>query len=181
MTAVFYLVYYILPKELYPGFLKWYGVLIIVFTALIIEMVRLIKGKLIFGMRYYEKRRFSAFAWFALGMGIALLFFNMNFVVPVVIGMAIIDLLIEEVRERNKMLYPALPLILYCTIMFFSLFILTRMSFIWLFLFTLIGTISAVSAEQWDSEYIDDDFLMLVIPLITLTMFDYLIFVNLAL
>jgi hypothetical protein len=180
MTAMVYLVYYIIPDELSPGFFKWHGVLIIVFAALIAEMLRLRRTKLVFGMRYYEERRISAYAWFALGMGIALLIFEMKYVVPVVIGMAVIDPLIGEVRRRKKRLYPALPSILYGAIMFLSLFILTGISLIWLLLFTVIGTVSAISAEQWDIKYVDDDFLMLVIPLITLAMFDYLIFVNLA-
>jgi hypothetical protein len=95
----------------------------------------------------------------------------------VVIGMATIDPLIGEVRKRKKKLFPVFPSILYGAIMFSCLFILTGMSIIWLLLFTIIGTVSAISAEQWDIKYIDDDFLMVVIPLITMTMFDYLIFV----
>jgi hypothetical protein len=180
MTAMVFLVYYIIPEELLPGFFKWHGVLIIVFAVLIAEMLRMRRAKLVFGMRYYEEKRISAYAWFALGMGIALLIFDLKYVVPVVIGMAVIDPLIGEVRRRKNKLYPALPSILYGVIMFLSLFILSGMSFIWLLLFTVIGTVSAISAEQWDIKYVDDDFLMLVIPLITLTMFDYLIFVNLA-
>ncbi len=180
MTAVVYLVYYLIPEELSPGFFKWHGVLIIVFAALIAEMLRLRRAKLVFGMRYYEERRISAYAWFALGMGIALLIFEMKYVVPVVIGMAVIDPLIGEVRRKKKRLYPTFPSILYGAIMFLSLFILSGMAFIWLLFFTIIGTVSAISAEQWDLKYVDDDFLMLVIPLITLSMFDYLIFVNLA-
>jgi hypothetical protein len=180
MTAVVYLVYYLIPEEISFGFYKWHGVLIIVFAALIAEMLRLRRAKLVFGMRYYEERRVSAYVWFALGMGIALLIFEMKYVVPVVIGMATIDPLIGEVRKRKKQLYPVLPSILYALIMFLSLLILTGMSFTWLLLFTVIGTVSAIAAEQWDLEYVDDDFLMLIIPLITLTMFDYLIFVNLA-
>jgi hypothetical protein len=180
MTAMVYLVYYIIPDELSPGFFKWHGVLIIVFATLIAELLRLRRAKLVFGMRYYEERRVSAYAWFALGMGIALLIFEMKYVVPVVIGMAVIDPLIGEVRRRKKKLYPALQSILYGVIMFLCLFILNGMSFTWLLFFTVIGTVSAISAEQWDIDYVDDDFLMLVIPLITLAMFDYLIFVNLA-
>jgi hypothetical protein len=180
MTAMVYLVYYIIPDELAPDFYKWQGVLILVFASLIAERIRLRRAKVVFGMRHYEKRRVSAYAWFALGMGIALLIFEMKYVVPVVIGMATIDPLIGEVRKRKKEVYPVLPSAIYWAIMFSCLYLLTGMSITWLLLFSVIGTLTAISAEQWDIPYVDDDFLMVVIPLIVLSMLDYLIFVNLA-
>ncbi|UCE37827.1 MAG: hypothetical protein JSW00_00860 [Thermoplasmata archaeon] len=176
MTAAGYLVYYLLPDELIPGFYKWHGVLIIMISALIVEGVRLKYGKLFFGLREYEKKRISAFAWFSIGMCIALLFFEMIFVVPVVIGMAVIDPLIGEVRQRKEKLYPVVPSVIYALIMFLCLLLLSEMSEIWLILFSILGTISAITAERWDLKHIDDDFLMIVIPLLVLSMFHYLIF-----
>lgn len=174
MTAVVYLVYYLLPKELFPGFYKWYGVFIIVCIVLIFEGVRLKKGKLFFGLRNYEKKRISAFAWFAIGMGLALLFFKMVYVVPVVIGMAFIDPLIGEIKRRKKSLYPMVPSVIYGIIVFPCLMLLSKMSMVPLILFTLTATFSAISAEHWDIKYVDDDFLMIVIPLLALSALDVL-------
>ncbi len=42
-------------------------------------------------------------------------------------------------------------------------------------LFTAVATISAISAEHYKLKYVDDDFLMIVIPLIALTIIDFLI------
>lgn len=177
LTGAFYLVYYILPEELIPGFFKWYGVVILVCTALIIEVVRLKSKKIVYGMRKYEKKQISAYAWFAMGMGIALLFFPMQFVVPVVIGMAVIDPLIGEIRFRKKELYPIAPSILYGIIMFVCLFLLSDMQ-IWILVpFTIVGTICAIYAESWNIKAIDDDFLMIVVPLMVLFALDYLLFI----
>ncbi|UCG70102.1 MAG: hypothetical protein JSV09_03555 [Thermoplasmata archaeon] len=173
MTAVVYLVYYILPEELLPGFYKWYGVLIVILFALSVEGVRLKTGKIFFGLRKYEKRQISAFAWFAIGMGCALLLFKMEYVVPVVIGMAFTDPLIGEIKRRREKLYPTLPLIFYGAIVFLCLFFLTEVAIILLILFTFLATISAIFAEWWKVKYIDDDFLMLVIPLVVLSALDY--------
>lgn len=174
MTAVVYLVYYLLPEELFPGFYKWYGVLIILFTTLAVEALRLKTGKVFFGLREYEEKRVSAFAWFAIGMSIALLWFEMVYVVPVVIGMAFTDPLIGEIKLKNERLYPVLPFVIYGMIMFLCLLILSEMKIGLLILLTFVATFFAIPAERWEIKYIDDDFLMIVIPLIALTALDRL-------
>lgn len=174
MTAVVYLVYYLLPEELFPGFYKWYGVLIILCATLAVEALRLKTGKVFFGLREYEKKRVSAFAWFAIGMSIALLWFEMVYVVPVVIGMAFIDPLIGEIKRKNERFYPILPIVIYGTIMFTCLLILSEMSIGPLILLTFVATFFAILAERWNIKYIDDDFLMIIIPLLALTGLDYL-------
>lgn len=174
MTAFVYLSYYFLPNELSPGFNKQYGVIIILSVVLVVEGLRLRTGKHIFGMRTYEKKRVSALAWFAVGMSMALLLFDMQYVVPVVIGMAFIDPLIGEIRRRKKNLYPILPLLIYEIIVFSCLVILSGYSLIFLMIFSVIATFLAILAEWWDAKYIDDDFLMITIPLLGLCILDYL-------
>jgi hypothetical protein len=174
-TGAFYLIYYLLPEELFPGFFKWQGVIILVAAAWIVEAIRLKRKKLIFGMRKYEKKQPSAYAWFALGMGLALLLFDMIFVVPVVIGMATIDPIIGEIRFRKKNLYPILPSILYGIIMFACFIPLSGMNVWFMILFTSVGTFCAIYAESWKIKAIDDDFLMIIIPLLALTVLDFII------
>jgi uncharacterized membrane protein YfcA len=48
---------------------------------------------------------------------------------------------------------------------------------IWiLVLFTIVGTFCAIYAESWNFKAIDDDFLMIVVPLMVLFALDYLLF-----
>jgi hypothetical protein len=175
MTALIYLVYYLLPEELVPGFFKWHGLLVIMTIALAIEVIRLKFGKLIFGMREYERKQISAYAWFTMGMGLALLFFNMIFVVPTVIGMATIDPLIGELRHGKKKYCLAVSSILFAIIMFSCLFLLSEKALWIVVLFTVVGTISALYSESWVIKGIDDDFLMIIVPLMVLTVLDLLI------
>jgi hypothetical protein len=175
MTASFYLVYYLLPEELVPGFYKWYGVIILMIVALLVEGIRLKTGKLVFGMRKYESKQISAYAWFAMGTGIALLFFDMIFVVPVVIGMAIIDPIIGEIRHRKKKFYPSVPSILYAIIMFTCFYLLWDMALWIIVVFTMVGTFCAIYAESWNIKAIDDDFLMVIVPLLALSVMYVLI------
>jgi len=178
MSAIVYLAYYLIPEELFPGFYKWYGVIIIMSCVLIFEAIRLKTGKVFFGMRSHEKKRFSAYAWFAMGMGIALLFFKMQYVIPCVIGMAVIDPLIGEIKRRKKALYPPLPSLFYGLIMLVGLLLLSNLTLLLILLFTIIGTIFAIFAENWDIKFIDDDFLMLIIPILALSTLDYLLSTN---
>jgi dolichol kinase len=173
MTAAVYLIYFLMPDELVPGFYKWYGVLIILCSALIVEAFRLKTGKLFFGLREYEKKQISAFAWFTIGMSLALLFFKMEFVVPVVIGMALIDPLIGELRRRKNKLYPVLPALIYIIIMFTCLVLLSDFQVLIIALLSSAGTFTAIYAESWDIKYVDDDFLMLIVPLLLLTCLNY--------
>ncbi len=172
-TAAIYLVYYLLPDELWPGFYKWQGVVLLVLLTLIIEIIRLKKGKVIFGLRKYEKNRISAFAWFALGIGIAVLFFKMEFVVPVVIGMALIDPLIGEIRRLKAELYPYFPTICYSLIMLICLLLLTSHNLLLIIIFTMVGTLTAIASESLDIRGIDDDFLMIILPLLVMTALYY--------
>lgn len=174
MTAAIYLIYYLLPEQLVPGFYKWFGVILIASVALMIEGLRLITGKLLFGMKLYEKRCISAFAWFTIGMSIALIWFEMRYVVPVIIGFAFIDPLIGEIKQRKERLYPILPSMLYGSIMFSGLLLLSGMGIVILMLFMLIATFSAILAECWDIKFMDDNFLMIVVPLLSLSVLDYI-------
>jgi hypothetical protein len=174
MTAAIYLIYYLLPNVLLPGFYKWYGVLGIVGGTLVVEIIRLRRSKVLFGLREYEKTRISAFAWFALGMGVALLLFEMEFVVPVVIGMAFIDPLIGEIRRNKIELYPLIPLVCYGFIMLICLLFLSSHNFFFVMILTVLGTVTAIAAESLDVKSIDDDFLMIVIPLLVLSGFKFI-------
>jgi hypothetical protein len=152
--------------------------MIIVIATLIIELIRIRLGKLVFGMREYERKRLSAYAWFAVGMCTALLFFDMVFVVPVIIGMATIDPIIGEIRFRKMRLYPMVPFILYAIIMLTCLVLLSYRPYWALAPLTAVGTSSAIYAESWNLRAIDDDFLMIIAPLLTLSLLNF-IFISL--
>jgi len=179
MCSIVFLVYYIIPDEVFgdliPGFYKWHAVLEIMIIVMLFELFRLRGGTLFPGLRTYEEKQMSAFAWFALAMGIALLVYEMEFVIPVVIGMAFIDPLGGEMKRRKKKLYPWVPAMVYACIMGVSLYLLTDFAPLLLIAFTGIGTVSAIFAEWWNTKLIDDDFLMIMIPLSALTGLEFLI------
>lgn len=179
MCAVIFLVYYPMPDRVLPDpfyhFYKWHGVLVIMIITLIIEIIRLRKGRMVYGLRPNERHRITSLAWFTIAMGIALLVYDIRFVVPVVIGIAFIDPLNDRIKHKSRLLYPLVPTILYACIMLACLSWLTEMAILPLLLLTAVATASAMFSEWWGNKAIDDNFLMILLPLSLLTALDYLL------
>ena len=177
LCAPIFLVYYLVPDDLWGiGVSKRFTLLMILLVVLIIEAVRILRKKIFFGLRDYEGKQISAFAWAGVGITLAFLFFPKIFVVPIIFGMAWIDPLIGELKKREgKSLYPFLPAICYAVIFFFFVSFLSDLSILIILFLTVVGTVSALLAEYPHIKYLDDDFLMIIVPLVILTLFHNLI------
>lgn len=164
LSAPLYLVYYLLPSPLWSGGPpRELGLMAVLITVLIVEAVRLYKGVRIPGLRDYEGHRISAAAWAAIGIALAMLFFPLSLAAPAIAGMAFIDPLISMLRSTRW--YPWAPLLAH--------FLLT-LSILLLFygpsprpvMAAVLASILAVGAEALRSRRVDDDFLMVVVPLL---------------
>ncbi|MFQ6120846.1 MAG: hypothetical protein ACE5KE_13315 [Methanosarcinales archaeon] len=175
MTAPIYLVYYLLPNDLGIGFPKQYVILIVLSLVLLIEAIRIKTNRVFFGLREYERWQISAFAWAAIGIALSFLFFPKKFVVPTIIGMAFIDPMIGEIQIHKKEWYPFVPALCYALILLVCLILWSTYSVRYILLFTVVGTIVAIASEYPKYKYIDDDFLMLMAPLVVLTFLDFLL------
>lgn len=179
MGSAGFLVYYLLPDELAPnaapGFHKWHGVLIIMIVVLVFEILRLRYNKVFFGLRPYERHQISAFAWFTIGCGCALLVYERRFVIPAILGMSFIDPMWGECKVRKRSIYPSAPAVVYAVLVFIALYWLTDFSVMVLLGFTIVGTLSAIFSECWNTRIIDDDFLLVMVPLSAMTAFDYIL------
>ena len=85
MLAPVWLVYYLIPEDLL-GIGREPLLLVFFAGVMAVETGRVATGKVFFGLRPYEKKQLSAFAWAAIGITIAFLFFPMEFVIPAVTG-----------------------------------------------------------------------------------------------
>jgi hypothetical protein len=163
-----FLVYYFLPSPLWEGGptpqLALIAVLIIV---LAFELARLIFGIKVIGMRPYEKEQISAAAWAGIALTIAFLFFPIELAAPVIFGMALVDPVISKIRKTKW--YPTAPYLLHLAIMIAITILLTNLQ-IWTVLALAITSAVALVAEGVKTRYVDDDFLMIVVPLIVLAL-----------
>jgi hypothetical protein len=163
-TPVF-LVYYWLPNPLWTdGPDRTLSIVVLLLIILNVEFWRLRKKPRIIGTRPYEMNRISAAAWAAIAFTIAFVFFPLQYAAPALIGMGWVDPLIGELRMRNSRYYPVLPLIAYFFIAFVSLVILTDQ---WLAALaaSLVATRLAIIVEKTKTKYLDDDFVMAIVPL----------------
>lgn len=168
ISAPLFLVYYLLPSPLWPdGPSREVGLLLAFMFAMAFELARLVLGFHVPGMRDYEADQVSAGAWAAMALTFAFLFFPLEQAAPVVIGMALIDPLIGLVRRTRW--YPWLPYGLHLTIMLAVLGCFIPLDLKMIVVSMAISAI-AIVAESIKTSFVDDDFLMIALPLVSLSL-----------
>lgn len=160
-----FLGYYLLPQSLGGGITPASLAVLFIGTAACIEITRIALNIRLFGMRSYEGQRVSAYFQGTVGLAIGLfLVRDPAIVVPVFLGMAWIDPLAALARRRQ---WPRAVVVA----AYFGLFLGTELimnsipALSWQFALALVATASAMIAEGPKHRQVDDDFLMLVVPL----------------
>jgi len=166
MLAPIFLVYYAVPDPIWEGGPSRELLLVCVLVGvLVFETIRLIFKPKILGLRSYEYGRMSAASWAAIAMTIAFLFFPLEYAAPAVIGMGWVDPLCGELRRIDTRLYPSLPLVVYFLIAFITMSYLIGIN-VQVLVASILATVLAIAIEKPRLKYLDDDFLMLVVPLV---------------
>jgi len=166
MCTPLFLLYYLLPDPLWPGGLdRDPALLLILAIVFVFELARLVMGHDIPGMRPYERDRISAAAWAALGMSLTFLFFPLEYAAPVFLGMGWVDPLIGELRRRGSQSYPVLPAIVYFILALSAMSLLIGFGAVVL-VASCVATFLAMTIERMGSRFVDDDFSMLIVPLV---------------
>jgi len=158
---------YFLVPETIPGIELRRWVLLVVFFAgvALFESIRLWKGITFLGLRPHEKKAIASFAWAAAGITLALWIFPEEIATAVLIGMALVDPLSGELRGRG---YDSLTTHGTSTVIYFA--ICATSLFVWdvpvlhVLLLSILGSVVAVASESKKVPYVDDDFLMIVVP-----------------
>ena len=152
--------YYLLPPDMYgAGFPRELVVLTFLVPVLAVEVYRWKRRPEIYGLRENEKKRISAVAWGAVGLALAFVLFPQRLVVPCVLGLAFVDPLIGELRLGWPRGYPWIPAAAY-----FPICLATGLGWAP----SLLSTAVALAAEAPKVAEVDDDFRMLVAPLVAL-------------
>ena len=159
------LVYYWLPADGFIGIGKAYLVVAVLVVFFVNEAVRLATKYRMPLIRENERSRIGAYALGSLGIGIAIVFFPLPVAAVVVCGMAWVDPLCHSTRETGG--YPVVPIIVY--------FVLAAMFFLFAnydpmmsMFYGAVGAAAAIVAEAPKIKWIDDDFVMTIVPLIVL-------------
>jgi hypothetical protein len=167
-------VYYLLPEELpWLGVGRWVLLIGFISAVALFEVVRLLKGWTFFGLRPHERRQIASFVWASAGAVAALWFFRDDVASAAIIGMALVDPLAGELRRVRSSLWitVGLPVVTYATIAATVLVAFETMPHLYVVGASLFGAVTAVLAERWKVRYLDDDFLMIVVPCLLMGLF----------
>jgi glucan phosphoethanolaminetransferase (alkaline phosphatase superfamily) len=137
------------------------GLVVIVF---ILECIRIRQKWVLFGQRYHESNRFSAFAWTVISIAIVLLVLQSPiFAFPIIISCALADPVVGEMRAHR--MNTALTAVLgVCVVACVWLFFAYHFHFSYA-LALLMAPITI--AVEWPSfRWVDDNALMMLVPLV---------------
>jgi len=165
-----FLFYYLLPNDVdWIVFLKNWIPLVLVILAVILEILRL-KGKIssdhFFGLRMYEKNRIGSYVFFAVGILILLRFFPQQIAIPCILCASLGDPVIGEIRNRFEKKHVYVFGFLIC--MFFFMATWFRADIRLMLLVSIIGGLGAIIGETQKFWWLDDDFMIQVLPAILL-------------
>lgn len=164
-----FILYYMLPEVDWLNLLKFWVPIGIIIFACILEYLR-IKGKIssnhFFGLRMYEKKRVSSYLFFGVAIVILLLFFPQQIAVPCILCACIADPVMGEVRHRFGEKYVYIIGFLVCMIFFMITWY--KAGFYVMFATSIIGAAGAVVGETKKFWWLDDDFVIQIVPAILL-------------
>lgn len=164
-----FLLYYIIPDDTWIGIDKRLVLLGALFVFIIFEFLRLAYQIRVFGTREYEMDNMAAYLWAGIGFTVAFLLFDYALVVPAILGMAWIDPLSGFLRSRKSGLYPWLPFASYLVLAAVALIVVSSFAPLSIIFIAAAGAASGIAAEHKRVRFVDDDFLMLVVPLVVMT------------
>ncbi|HWR27140.1 MAG TPA: dolichol kinase [Candidatus Thermoplasmatota archaeon] len=170
--AASFLFYYLLPDEEWINVIKIIVPVILVFCLIVIEYHRL-RGALdhqrFFGLRNYEKKRPASYLYFGIAVLLLFLLFPQQIAIPCILCASFTDPVIGETRYHlgKKKAY----IIGFIISLFFFLITWFRADWRILILVSVIGAAGALAGEAKKLRYIDDDFMIQMLPALLLLLF----------
>ena len=167
--AASFLFYYLLPDEEWINLGKIVLPVIIVLCMVVVEYRR-IRGDLdhqrFFGLRNYEKKRPASYLYFGVAVLLLFLLFPQQIVIPCILCASFTDPIIGESRYYlgKKRAY----VIGFVVSMFFFLVTWYRADWWLLILLPLLGATGAVIGESRKLKFVDDDFMIQMLPAVFL-------------
>jgi dolichol kinase len=168
-----FIFYYVLPNANWVNLLDWINILkiwvpvSIVIVIVLLEILRL-KGKInsdhFFGLRTYEKKRAGSYVFFAVGILILFLFFPQQIAIPCILCACLADPIMGEIRYRfgEKQAY----IVGFIVCIFFFMITWFKADFSLMILVSVVGAIGAVVGEAKKFWWLDDDFMIQILPAI---------------
>ena len=164
-----FLLYYILPDVDWINILKLWVPPAIVLFVIILEVLRLtgkISSNHFFGLRMYEKNRIGSYLFFAVAILLLLRFFPQQISIPCILCATLGDPIIGEIRKRFSRNYVYIFGFFVC--MFFFLISWYKSDAMLIIMVAIVGAFGAIVGETKKFWWLDDDFMIQMIPAVLL-------------
>ncbi|HEV8050037.1 MAG TPA: hypothetical protein VGP88_05545 [Thermoplasmata archaeon] len=138
---------------------------------LVLEFLRHVRGWELPTIRPYEKDRIASYVWYAIALTVALLVFPRPIAAAVIVGTALIDPLLGELRLREKTPLGSLApgVAAYAVLAGIAFAVFGGWRGLPLVAFAILAALLAVAAEWPTSGMVDDDLAMTIVPGAVLT------------
>lgn len=162
------LLYYAVPDPIPPLSLpKAPAALAFALVVTLVEAWRIRTGWTFFLFRDYESHRPAAYYWLGLGCLVALVFFPARFAVLTILGVCLVDPVIGQTRWTPAKKWASAVGACAWAGLGAAVVLLAPLAVpLWLL---PLGAAAAAAGEAVRSPFVDDDFLMNMVPLLTLT------------
>jgi len=164
-----FLLYYLLPSEKWIDVVKVVLLVFIFGLICVMEYLRL-RGKIgsdyFFGLRFYEKKRVGSYLYFGVAALLLLLLFPQQIAIPCILCASLGDPIIGELRYRFGKRTAAMLGFFLC-LLFFGL-TWYKADLLVLCGVSLVGATGAVIGETKKFWWLDDDFMIQMLPAILL-------------
>ncbi len=159
-------VYYLIPEHLAYGVPRWTLLILFLGGIIAFEAYRHVRGITFIGLRPHERHQIASFVWAAAGIALVLLVFPHDIASAALIGMAIVDPVAGEMRGRkvSNRTTAGVSLATYFGLCTTVLLVAQVRPVPEALVMSSVATVIAVSAEAFKVKYVDDDFLMVVLP-----------------
>ena len=165
-TGSLVLLYFLVPANFFVVVPKYVVLLAALVAVLAVEGARWRALVELPTIRPHEAGRVASFAYFAVGLTAAVLLFPEAVAVAVVLGTALVDPLIGELRSsgRAARLYPSVPLVSYAALAAASFLVVGGWGWISSAVLAAFAAALAVGVERLRYAHLDDDLTMTIVP-----------------
>lgn len=171
--------YYFIPNTLPYGIDRTWVLVIILSCVGFLEWYRWFSDRtntINHLLRPYEQKRPASYSYFTLGSVILLAFFPQFISIPCILSTAVCDPLIGFLKHKQS---KQLGFNISFFISFIFFFFVWRTSLLWIAIFaSILGSIFVHLAERYSTIWLDDDFLMQILPSLLLYIIALLIKMN---